>query len=70
MVREGTWATNLQAVKDFQKKVTTDKSLRMVIVNVIEAEVTKDKDGKPHTYIIKDKKMEEVTKYVKGMVKN
>ena len=42
----------------------------MVIVNVIEAEVTKDKDGKPHTYIIKDKKMEEVTKYVKGMVTN
>ena len=40
----------------------------MLIVNVIEAEVTTDKDGKTHTYIIKDKKMEEVTKYAKGLV--
>ena len=42
----------------------------MLVVNVIEAEITTGRDGKPHTYIIKDKKMEKVTKTVKEIVKS
>ena len=42
----------------------------MLIINIIEAEVTIDAAGKPHTYIIKDERMKAVTTYVKELVAN
>ena len=39
--------------------------LKMVVVNVIEAEVTVTSKGNLRIFIIKDKKMKEVSKYVR-----
>ena len=41
----------------------------MLIINVVEAEVTQDARGKRHTYIIKDDSMKEVYKYVDELVR-
>ena len=39
--------------------------LKMVVVNVIEAEVTITPKGNLRIFIIKDKKMKEVSRYVR-----
>ena len=51
------------------EKLRPRKDLKMVVINVIEAEVVVTPKGNLQIFIIKDKKMKNVSKYVQSIVK-
>ena len=42
----------------------------MLIINIVEAEMTLTTTGKEHLYIIRDESMKEITRYVDELVRN
>ena len=70
LVKEGALITNLPAFKTFKQSLADNPDQKMLIINIVEAEMTLTTTGKEHLYIIRDESMKEITRYVDELVRN